>query len=168
MTSFSRIVVPTDFSETARRAFERAIALARDSDAEIHVCHAVEYVPPMVSPYEIPIPEDYLQQTRTAAENRLNDVVTEGNNAGVHCQGHLLSDRADPGISNLAESLHADLIVMGTRGTSRLRHMFLGSVAERTVRHAPCSVLAVKIPEGSEPHERVNRDEDLGGGPEQV
>ncbi|MBW2291457.1 MAG: universal stress protein [Deltaproteobacteria bacterium] len=86
----------------------------------------------MVSPYEIPIPEDFIQQTRAAAQNRLSEVVEEAKRAGLYCEGHLLSDRADPGI------------VMGTRGTSRLRHMFLGSVAERTVRHAPCSVLTVK------------------------
>ena len=59
-------------------------------------------------------------------------------------RGHLLADRADPGISQLAESLRADLIVMGTRCSSRLRHPLLGSVTERTVRHAPCSVLTVK------------------------
>ena len=146
MTSFVRIVVPTDFSKTAERAFERAVSLAKDSQAELHICHAIEYVAPMVSPYEIPIPEDFIQQTRAAAQDRLSQVVENAKSAGLHCEGHLLSDRADPGISNLAESLHADLIVMGTRGNSRLRHMFLGSVAERTVRHAPCSVLTVKEP----------------------
>jgi nucleotide-binding universal stress UspA family protein len=149
MTSFARIVVPTDFSETAHLALERAIELARESHAEIHVCHAIEYVAPMVSPYEIPIPEDFIQQTRAAAQNRLSQVVDEGKSAGLYCEGHLLSDRADPGISNLAESIHADLIVMGSGATGRLRHMFLGSVAERTVRHAPCSVLTVKNPSES-------------------
>ncbi len=144
MTSFSRIVVPTDFSDTARMAFLRALALARESNAEVHVCHAIEFVPPMVSPHEMPMPDDVLAQSRAAAETRLDEVVAEGQSAGVHCEGHLLADRADPGISHLAESLHADLIVMGTRGTGRLRHMLLGSVAERTVRHAPCSVLTVK------------------------
>jgi nucleotide-binding universal stress UspA family protein len=44
----------------------------------------------------------------------------------------------------LAEKLPADLIVMGTRGLSGLKHVLLGSVAERTIRHAPCPVLTVK------------------------
>ena len=43
-----------------------------------------------------------------------------------------------------AESLPADLIVMGTRGLTGLKHVLLGSVAERVVRTAPCSVLTVK------------------------
>jgi len=146
MNPFSRIVVPTDFSETARAGFLRAIQLALDSNAEVHVCHAIEFVPPLVSPHEMPMPNEVLTQSRQAAQTRLGEVVAEGQNAGVHCEGHLLADRADPGISQLAESLRADLIVMGTRGPSRLRHPLLGSVAERTVRHAPCSVLTVKEP----------------------
>jgi len=144
MNSIHRIVVPTDFSETAHLALESAIELAQESKAEIHVCHAFEYVAPMVSPYEIPVPEDFIQQTRAAAESRLEELVSEGKGAGLYCQGHILSDSADPGISNLARSLHADLIVMGTKGGTRLRHILMGSVAERTVRHAPCSVLTVK------------------------
>ena len=144
MTSFTRIVVPTDFSETARLAFESAVELARESHAELHICHAIEYVALMVSPNEVPLPEDFIEQTRAAAQNRLTQVVEEAKSAGLVCEGHLLSDRADPGISLLAEQLDADLIVMGTGENNRLRHIFLGSVAERTVRHAPCSVLTVK------------------------
>ena len=144
MNSFHCIVVPTDFSTTANLALERAIALARESNAELHVCHAFEYVAPMLSPYEIPVPEDFIRQTREAAENRLAELVTEGRCAGLFCQGHILADSADPGISNLARSLKADLIVMGARGVTGLRHIFMGSIAERTVRHAPCSVFTVK------------------------
>lgn len=144
MTSFTRIVVPTDFSESAHRAFERAVELARESDAELHVCHAIEYVALMVSPNEVPLPDDFIEQTRAVAQNRLSEIVEEAKSAGLVCEAHLLSDRADPGISLLAEQLDADLIVMGTHGTIRLRHRFFGSVAERTVRHAPCSVLTVK------------------------
>ena len=148
MASFQRIVVPTDFSETALRAFVSAIDLARESRAELHVCHAFEFVSPMVSPYEIPVPDDFIQQTRAAAENRLDDLVAKGKAAGLYCEGHILADSADPGISNLARSLQADLIVMGTRGNTGFRHVLMGSVAERTVRHAPCSVLTVK----AQPH----------------
>lgn len=146
MTSFTRIVVPTDFSETARMAFESAVELACESHAELHVCHAMEYVALMVSPNEVALPEDFIEQTRVAAQNRLTLVVEEAKSAGLVCEGHLLSDRADPGISLLAEQLDADLIVMGTGDPHPLRSMFLSSVVERTVRHAPCSVLTIKGP----------------------
>jgi nucleotide-binding universal stress UspA family protein len=51
---------------------------------------------------------------------------------------------AAPAIAKAAEDFAADLIVMGTRGNTGLKHVLLGSVAERTLRLAPCSVLAVK------------------------
>ena len=46
-----------------------------------------------------------------------------------------------------AEQLGADLIVMGTRGLTGLKHVVLGSVAERTIRQAPCPVLTVHVPD---------------------
>jgi len=45
-----------------------------------------------------------------------------------------------------AEDIGADMIVMGTRGLTGLKHVLLGSVAERTIRTAPCPVLTVKTP----------------------
>ena len=47
-------------------------------------------------------------------------------------------------IGRQAEEIGADLIVMGTRGLTGLKHVLLGSVAERTLRVAPCAVLTVK------------------------
>ena len=47
-------------------------------------------------------------------------------------------------IVKCAEHENADLIVMGTRGLTGLKHVFLGSVAERTLRHATCPVMTVK------------------------
>ena len=57
---------------------------------------------------------------------------------------HLSEVPAASAIVDLAEELGADLIIMGTRGHTGLKHVLLGSVAERTLRHAPCSVLTVK------------------------
>lgn len=53
-------------------------------------------------------------------------------------------------IGDSAEDLGADLIVMGTHGRTGLTHVFLGSVAERTLRSAPCPVLTVQSPEERE------------------
>ena len=47
-------------------------------------------------------------------------------------------------ISGVAEDIGADLIVMGTRGLTGVKHVLLGSIAERTIRIAPCPVLTVK------------------------
>jgi len=50
-------------------------------------------------------------------------------------------------IEEEARTRHADLVVIGTRGHSGLKHLLLGSIAERVVQKAPCPVLAVKTPE---------------------
>ena len=50
-------------------------------------------------------------------------------------------------IEEEARDRHADLVVIGTRGHSGLKHLLLGSVAERVVQKSPCPVLAVKTPE---------------------
>jgi nucleotide-binding universal stress UspA family protein len=50
-------------------------------------------------------------------------------------------------ILGYAKDRHVDLIVIGTHGRSGLRHVLLGSVAERVVRKAPCPVLTIRHPE---------------------
>ncbi len=63
---------------------------------------------------------------------------------GIQCESHLIAQTPSAAIVEAAEQIGADLIVMGTRGLSGLKHILLGSVAERTVRVAPCPVMTVK------------------------
>jgi nucleotide-binding universal stress UspA family protein len=59
---------------------------------------------------------------------------------------HITADAASSAIVESADQLGADLIVMGTRGLTGMKHILLGSVAERTVRLAHCPVMTVKGP----------------------
>jgi nucleotide-binding universal stress UspA family protein len=68
-------------------------------------------------------------------------------NEGIQSEAILSADSPSLAINLAAEEVEADLIVMGTRGLSGLKHAVLGSVAERVVRLAPCPVLTVKHPE---------------------
>jgi nucleotide-binding universal stress UspA family protein len=63
---------------------------------------------------------------------------------GVQTEEHLSPLFPPEGIAESAAEVGADLIVMGTRGLTGFKHVLLGSVAERTVRTAPCPVLTVK------------------------
>jgi nucleotide-binding universal stress UspA family protein len=62
----------------------------------------------------------------------------------VRVTAHLREANPSDAILDVAREIDADLIVMGTRGLTGLKHVLLGSVAERTLRLAPCSVLTVK------------------------
>lgn len=141
------LVLAVDFSDHSDAALDQAVELARKFDAIVHVVHAFELPIRIVSPYEVAVPDPYIEESRKAARERLDRVVQTVRAAGVTAEPHLSEVPAAPAIARVAENVGADLIVMGTRGLTGLKHLVLGSVTERTMRLAPCSVLAVKTAE---------------------
>ena len=140
------IVVGIDFSELSQRALTTAIELARDSGAEIHLVHAFDIRVPFVTPYEVAVPDHLISEARDAAARKLEEALGSISAAGVKAKSHLEEVPASSAIVRVATELEADLVVMGTHGNTGLKHVLLGSVAERTLRLAPCSVLTVKEP----------------------
>lgn len=144
MEPIRKIVAAVDFSELSDRALDAAIELARRFSAELHLVHAFDVRVPLVTPYEVAIPTTFIEEARRAAERKLEAQAKRAQEAGVRAQSHLTEVPAASSIRDVAEELGADLVVMGTHGHTGLKHVLLGSVAERTLRHAPCSVLTVK------------------------
>ncbi len=144
---FDTILVPTDFSDDAARALETAIQLAKQYSGRIVLLHAY----PVDLPITYPgfsgggmIPEDFYRELRAQADAHVQQVAKEAAGSGVDVTGKAVTSPASAAIVAEAELLPADLIVMGTRGRTGLKHILLGSVAERVVRTAPCPVLSVK------------------------
>ena len=141
-----KILVPVDFSEHSQRALDEAVSLAKHFGAEVMVFHC--YVLPIPSvgsvPYGTLAPERYVDAVRTAAIQRVNQWRDKARAHGVRAEGRVGAGNPPSEITALAEEIGADLIVIGTRGLSGLEHVLLGSVAERTIRIAPCPVLTVK------------------------
>jgi universal stress protein A len=148
MKRIEKILVPVDFSEHSARALEMAIDLAKAFGAEIQLLHCYQVQPLSISPYGIVLPEGFDREVRQAAERRVDEwrgkVMLEGIEVGVRLSSRFPSLE----ISETASEVGADLIVMGTRGLSGIKHVLLGSVAERTLRLAPCPVLTVKASGG--------------------
>jgi nucleotide-binding universal stress UspA family protein len=144
MNGIKKLLVATDFSENAQPAVETAITIAKTFGAKVHLVHAFQTPVPIVSPYEVVVPDGFLEQARDAAARNLNAVEEKISSEGVSVTSHLTEVPAASSIARLAGELGIDLIVMGTRGHTGLKHIVLGSVAERTIRLAPCSVLTVK------------------------
>ena len=144
MTRPKKILVATDFSIPARVAVDEAIDLARMFEGELHVVHVFALPTPLITAYEFGIPEQDLEQARTVARAKLDEAAESVSAAGVPAHTHLLQSPADIAITELAREIDADWIVVGTHGHTGLKHVFLGSVAERVVRHAPCSVLVAR------------------------
>jgi nucleotide-binding universal stress UspA family protein len=147
MTRFETILVPVDFSDHSREALDTAIQMAHQFGSTIHLLHCYHIQTAGISPYGIVLPEGYYAEIRGAAEKQLNDWHEMLSDEEIQSKSILSADSPSLAINLAAEEIEADLIVMGTRGLSGLKHAVLGSVAERVVRLAPCPVLTVKHPE---------------------
>ena len=144
MNEVNTVLVATDFSENALPAVDAAITVAKRFGAELHLVHAFQTPVPIVSPYQVVVPDGLLEQARDSAERSLRAIQEKISSEGLTVTPHLTEVPAAPAIARLAGELDVDLVVMGTRGNTGLKHIVLGSVAERTIRLAPCSVLTVK------------------------
>jgi len=138
------ILVPTDFSAHSEKALEVAERLAKLTGGKIHLLHCYQINPGGISPYGIVIPEEFDREVREAAARKVEDLEQRVAAQGIDVTAHISSRFPSEAVSDLASELGADLIVMGTRGATGLKHILLGSVAERTIRIAPCPVLTVK------------------------
>jgi nucleotide-binding universal stress UspA family protein len=148
MKTIEKILVAVAFSEHADPVLDAAVEFAKKWSAELHLVHAFDVRIPLVTPYEVAIPTAFIEEARDAAASKLDALIRKVTAEGVTATSHLSEVPAASAIVDLAADLGADLIIMGTRGHTGLKHVLLGSVAERTLRHAPCSVLTVKACSG--------------------
>ena len=146
MTQIRTILVPVDFSTHSAEALAYAIELAKVFGAGIHLLHCYQINVGGVSPYGLVIPEDFDREVRAAAGQKLGEWAEKVRAEGIAVEEQISPMFPAATLPATAAEISADLIVMGTRGLTGLRHVLLGSVAERTLRVAPCPVLTVKVP----------------------
>jgi len=139
-----KIAVGVDFSEPAEEALETAAEWANQFGAELHVVHAFDLPMTIITPYEVAVPTSLLREAREAATAKLERAVKRARTSVATVEGHLVEAPAGPAIAEEAKRIGADLVVVGSRGHTGLKHLLLGSVAERTLRLAHCAVLALK------------------------
>lgn len=151
MISLHKILVPTDFDEAADAALTYGRTLARAFGATLHVLHVADDAALRIVGGEGSIGGLYSDVQRDideAARTRLNQLIIDNDPTPVPARPVLLkSTTAALAIVQYAKEQDVDLIVMGTHGRGGLAHLFMGSVAERVVRIAPCPVLTVRHPE---------------------
>jgi nucleotide-binding universal stress UspA family protein len=136
-----RVLVGTDFSETSEGALKWGLAVARANDAEVKVVHALR-LPSLATPY-VPVPPDIDLELEQKALERLAEIEQRLAADGSKVSTEIRHDEPAAALRDAALEHHADLVVIGTRGQSRLEHLLLGSVAERVVSVSPVPVLSV-------------------------
>jgi len=141
LRTIKTILVPTDFSDYSEKALSRAVSLAKMIDAKIVVVHVIDTLNYFVT--ESLQWGEVFARLRGAAQPMLTRLVREAEKKGVGAKSDLIQGVPYEQIVKKAEKLRAGLIVMGTHGRAGMRHLFLGSVAERVIRLAPCPVMTV-------------------------
>lgn len=150
--AFKTILVPLDFSKFSQRALDYAVPLARHFDASLVLLHVVE---PQVYQESLIVGPDMeeinIKQMRLSRE-KIEALAAERVGAGGRWQTSVRAGKPYVEIIEAAAEFDVDLIVIATRGFTGLKHVFLGSNAERVVRLAPCPVLTVRDKEGRKSH----------------
>lgn len=140
---FQHILVPVDGSPTARHAADAATTLANEIKAKITVIHVVHMYP--YTGFGTGFADGqsvYLSAATATANEAIADVREKITAAGVSVEARVVeSNVVWRGIVETAQSVGADLIVMGTHGRNKIDRLLLGSVTQRVLSHATVPVM---------------------------
>lgn len=135
MIAVTKILYPTDFSSFSTQAYFHALALAENHNASLTITYA--FTPEGGR-------ED--EETRRRCREQLEQIRPM--NPKIPVQHVFLEGDPASEITQYAAEAGIDLIVLGTHGRTGVERLLMGSVAERVMREAPCSVLVVKMSKG--------------------
>ena len=156
MIRLQRILVPTDFSESARHALTYGLSFAREYKAELLLLHVVEIVPVGYASDLFPAPmAAVFQEVSTYARAELAQLAKLALDRGVTTRELVAQGKPSAEIVRAARDHDVDIIVLGTHGKGMLDKALFGSTTERVVRRAPCPVLTCRLKE----HEFVDENE---------
>jgi nucleotide-binding universal stress UspA family protein len=154
---FEKILVPLDGSEASIHALEKAVQIAKKFAAKITLIHVYSVSPPVSAypivmsdplPYETPLPPEVFSKLDEVARGRGANILAHGEKRAkaekVHVETLLEEGHAVEEILRTAKEGEFNLIVIGARGLSTIKEIFLGSVSHGVTVHAPCPVLIVR------------------------
>ncbi|MGK7874266.1 MAG: universal stress protein [Xenococcaceae cyanobacterium] len=162
---YKKILVAVERSPQGRAVFEHALEIAKQSGASLMLFHCLPIESLGISPYTnlygqelanfSQAIQEQLKQETEEVQQWLDGYCQKSTEQGVPIESNLKLGDAGSWIHELAYSWNADLIVLGRRGRQGLAEMFLGSVSNYVVHHAPCSVLVVQ---GIQPSKEKNEE----------
>jgi nucleotide-binding universal stress UspA family protein len=135
---FKRILSAVDFSPGSLAAFRIAVELARLHSGSLHIFHVIEAQPAATGDVVIAI----VQKANAAMEGLIASARSSLD--GLTFTTEVTSGRAFVEIVNRAREWKADLIVLGSKGTTSLEEIVVGGTAEAVMKQATCSVLVVR------------------------
>ena len=155
MIKLKKVLVPTDFSDSARQALRYGMSFAKEYGAELVLMHVVENLTVGYASDLFPVPmAEVFQEISGYAKGELAKLGQEARERGLTVQEHVVQGKPSAEIIRFASANEIDVIVLGTHGKGMLDQALFGSTTERVVRRAPCPVLTVRMAE----HEFVEGD----------
>ncbi len=146
---FRKVVACVDFSDQSHEAVAQALRVAAQDDSQVHFLHVFtgSWGRYALVPDAWEVDEAQAAEYRRGLELRLREFVGDVGKRPVH---FAVTEAANHGhgIAEYARQVHADLVVLGTKGRSNLGYVLLGSTVERLLREIPCSALVVRPPAG--------------------
>lgn len=139
--TLKNILVPIDFSATSLKALQYAVPFAKQFEAKITLLHVVDL---LMYPQEFGYLLADESQAMDGTKKSLADLATRTIAPELLAQTIVRRGLAWDTVVAVARETQADLIITTTHGYSGLKHVLMGSTAERIVRHAPCPVLVVR------------------------
>ena len=155
MIKMKKVLVPTDFSESARHALVYGLSFAKEYGAELVLLHVVENITVGYASDLFPVPmAEVFQEISGYAKTELAKLAAEAREKGVAVTELVVQGKPSAEIIRHAAENGVDMIVLGTHGKGMLDQALFGSTTERVVRRSPCPVLTVRMAE----HEFVEGD----------
>jgi nucleotide-binding universal stress UspA family protein len=141
-----KMLVPTDFSERSQKALKYALQFAKQFKSEITLLHVVEvrFAGSEAGVVDlIQLESDLRESGKIQLEQLARNVASEM----VKIRTEIRIGIPYMEITEMADEKKIDMLVVSTHGYTGLKHVFMGSTAERIIRHAPCPVLTVRLEE---------------------
>lgn len=157
-----KILVPLDFSDTSEKALQYAVAFAKQFGSKITLLHVIEPLPYPGDLTYLPLGEVIPCEP---AKARLREIAQKAIDPELLEQTLVRIGLPFEIITAVAQQEKADLIIITTNGRTGLKRVFLGSTAERVVRHAQCPVLTVREKEREFVTQRRRASEGGSGAP---
>ena len=143
MTSKDIILVPIGFTNQSIIALQQAVVVAKHTDSELFLLSVVEMptaIQKIFSDYE-----EKQKQFKEKLRENLLDLSSKYCERVKNVKCMVTSGKIYEEIIDVADSINANLIVMGTDGTPKdIKKKFIGSNANKVVRSAPCPVITIK------------------------
>jgi len=148
LINIKRILVPTDFSESARHALSYGISFAQEYKAELLLLHVVETMSVGYASDLFPVPMgEVFEEISRYARGELGKLAAEARGKQIQVREIVIQGKPSADIVRVAREEAVDMIVLGTHGKGMLDQALFGSTTERVVRKAPCPVLTCRLSE---------------------